>query len=137
MKTPKFKNLDEFLDYLPDDEKEVTLFLRQLILENVPNVREKLSYNVPYFYLNKSVCFLWPGSVLWGSKRQYNGVRFGFTHGHLLPKELDYFKIENRKYVVYRDFLTVKEIDIDLLKLYLFEAIEIDAQGSKRTSRSG
>lgn len=126
MKTPKFKSINDFLDYLPPDELKVTLFLRDIVKSCLPQCTEKLSYNVPYFYVNKSVCFIWPGSILWGNKRQYNGVRFGFTRGNQLSQDLDYFKLQHRKFVSYRDFTRIEEVDVDLLKAYLFEAAELD-----------
>lgn len=124
---PKFRDLSDLLNYLPENERRLTVYLRDMVLECLPNCTEKISYNVPYFYLNKSVCFIWPGAVLWGSKRMYDGVRFGFTKGHLLSNEPDYFKREHRKYVTFRDFTSIDEIDTDLLRMYLFEAAEIDS----------
>ena len=47
-----FRNVDDFLDYLPDNELEIVQFLRQLIVDCIPNCTEKLAYNVPYYYKN-------------------------------------------------------------------------------------
>lgn len=66
MTNPKFKSVVECLGLLPESERQITQFLRQIVLDNLPNCTEKLSYNVPYYFLNKSICFIWPGSVLWG-----------------------------------------------------------------------
>jgi uncharacterized protein YdhG (YjbR/CyaY superfamily) len=126
MSNPKFQDVAHCIASLPDDERIVTEYLRQLIVEHIPNCTEKLSYNVPYYHLNKSICFLWPGSVIWGNKRMYDGVRMGFTKGHLIQNDVNYFKQGKRKYVSMRDFKTVADIDIDLVKMYLFKAIEID-----------
>ncbi len=128
MSTPKFNDVSDLMHFLPDNEKQITQFLRDVVLEYLPQCEEKLSYNVPYFFLNRAVCFIWPGSVLWGKKRQYDGVRFGFTSGHLLSRDLDYFKLDHRKYVTYRDFQSIEEIDIDIMKAYLFEAKEMDQE---------
>ena len=64
MQSVKFQHVNEFLDYLPEEELRVTEALRELILETIPNCREKLSYNVPCYHRHKSIGFLWPGSVL-------------------------------------------------------------------------
>jgi len=56
----------------------------------------------------------------------YDGVRMGFTKGHLIQNDVNYFKQGKRKYMSARDFKTVADIDIDLVKMYLFKAIEID-----------
>lgn len=126
MQNVKFQSVAEFLAFLPPEELEVVEFLRQLIYDCIPDVSEKLSYNVPYFKRHKTICFLWPGSVLWGKKQTYTGVRFGFTQGYLLSDELGYLKLEGRKQVAWRDFQSIQEIDVELLQMYLYEAAVID-----------
>jgi hypothetical protein len=98
--------------------------LRDLILETIPDVTEKLSYNVPYYYRNRRICFIWPPSVPWG-KVPLNGVMLGICEGHLL-KDHHYFTLDHRKRVASRSFDIVTNRDIDLIRSYLFEAIEID-----------
>lgn len=126
MQNVKFQSVAAFLAFLPPEELEVVEFLRQLIYDCIPDASEKLSYNVPYFKRYKTICFLWPGSVLWGKKQSYTGVRFGFTQGHLLSNELGYFKLEGRKQVAWRDFQSIEEIDVELLQMYIYEAAVID-----------
>lgn len=129
----KFRSIEECLHALPSKELTVTVFLRNLILDSIPTCHEKLSYNVPYYSGNQTICFIWPGSVLWGDKRMYDGVRLGFTKGHLLSNDLNYFEKGSRKFVIYKDFQSISDIDTDIVKLYLFEAAEIDHQLSKST----
>ena len=69
-----------------------------------------------------------PGSVLWGEKKSYDGVRLGLTHGYLLDNSMEYFEQGNRKYVIHRDFLSPQDIDHDIVKAYLQQAAEIDEQ---------
>ncbi len=123
---PKFKDIDEFLEYLPDDELQITLMLRKIVFHCLPNCTEKLSYNVPFYKVRKQVCFIWPASVLWGYSKTYDGVRFGFNKGYLMKDEIGFLSKGERKQVFWRDFKSEKEIDVDLLKAYLFEAVEID-----------
>lgn len=128
MQKVKFKSIEEFLDFLPDDERKMTLYLMNIVENSIANYRRKLSYNVPYYAKNKNICFIWPASVLWGKQKTYEGVRFGFTRGYLLNDEMNYLDKANRKQVYWRDFRNIHEIDEDLLKAYLFEAVEIDRQ---------
>ncbi|NER15473.1 DUF1801 domain-containing protein [Leptobacterium flavescens] len=132
MQNVSFGSVEEFLDYLPQDELEITLYLRKLILECFPNCTEKLSYNVPFYKRYSNVCFIWPASVLWGKKKTYEGVRLGFTKGYLLQDEIGFLSKENRKQVYWRDFKKLSEIDADLVKSYLFEAITIDELSKKQ-----
>ncbi len=56
------------------------------------------------------------------------GVRFGFSKGYLLTDEAGYLDKGIRKQVYWRDFTSVKEIDVDLLKAYIYEAAAIDEE---------
>ena len=125
-----FSSIEEFLDFLPDNELELVNFLRQIIHDCIPECKEKLAYNVPYFYRHSRICFIWPSSVPWGNVKQ-DGVMLGFTRGHLLNNELNYLEKGNRKKVYTKTFYKLKDIDTDLLKTYLFEAVEIDEQLKK------
>ena len=71
----KFKSLLEFWEFLPEKERIVVDVLRQIVLKNLPPYcKEKLSYNVPYYYGKRRICLIWPGSVPWGGIRE--GVFF-------------------------------------------------------------
>lgn len=131
MQNVKFKNVEEFLEFLPPDELKLTKFLRKIIFDCVPGITEKLSYNVPFYKRNKGMFFIWPASVLWGKKQTYKGVRFGFQQGNLINDEPNYLEKGERKQVYWKDLTSIKEIDIDLLKAYIFEAVEIDGKFRK------
>jgi hypothetical protein len=124
----KFKTVQEFLDYLPEEELKVVKFLRNLVLDCLPDVQEKLSYNVPFYSIHSGICFIWPSSVKWGKGHSWTGVRFGFQQGNLLADEIDYLDKGERKQVYWKNFSSVKEIDVDLLKSYLFEAAIVDQE---------
>lgn len=128
MQQVKFGSVNEFLDYLPEDELEVVEALRSIVLSAMPNCREKLSYNVPFYFLNRAVCFIWPQSVLWGKKEMDHGVRIGFHKGYLMDDPDGYLDRGNRKQVYTRDFKTRQEIDPKILRSYLFQAIVLDEQ---------
>jgi hypothetical protein len=131
MQDVAFKNVSDFLNYLPKDELEITNFLRQMVLEIMPHAKEKLSWNIPSYSINKSICFIWPASVKWGKKETYVGVRFGFMHGNLLNPANTYFDLGKRKMVSWRDFKSITEIDAEILKATIYEAMFVDEQFSK------
>ncbi len=128
MQNVSFKTIDEFLGFLPENELAIVEVLRELILEAIPEVREKLTYNVPYYSGKKKICFIWPGAVFWGSKRTYDEVRLGFVHGHLMHDDINYLEKEGRKQVYYKSFSHVDEIGEDILRAYLMDAVMIDEQ---------
>lgn len=119
----KFKSLDEFLHFLPESEYQITQQLRQMVLNEVPGVEEKLSYNVPYYKRNKGLFFIWPGAVLWGKKRTYDGVRFGFQRAHLLEDPFEWLNRGERKQVAWHDFQTLSNTDLELLRYFIHEAV--------------
>ena len=123
-----FRDVDEFLDALPEDELKVVIKLRSIVLDCIPHVTEKLAYNVPFYQLHRNICFIWPASVLWGVKRTFDGVRFGFTNGNLLRDEINYLDKGNRKQIYWKVFSNTGDIDKDLLKAYIYEAVELDAR---------
>jgi len=127
-----FKNVEEFLDFLHEDELKIVEALRNIIFNCIPDAIEKLTYNVPFYKRHKNICFIWPASILWGTKQTHKGVRIGFNSGYLLQDEVNFLDKGNRKQVYWKEFLSTQDIDIDLLKSYLYEAAIIDDQlGSK------
>ena len=98
-----FHSVEEFLEYLPDSERKLTDFLRQIILDCIPECKEKLAYNVPYYYRHSRICFIWPSSIQWGNVKK-DGVLFGFAKGHLLNEDFNYLEKDNRKQVYTKTF---------------------------------
>jgi len=127
MQPVNFKDVDEFLDYLPEQERVVVEFLREIVFDCIPDAREKLSYNVPYYSRNRRICFIWPSSVPWGKVKK-EGVMFGFCTGHLLTDDIGYLEKGNRKIVYTKTFFTSGEVDVNLLKSFILEAVELDHQ---------
>lgn len=126
-----FRNVEEFLEYLPDDERRIVNALRKIILDCMPNGKEKLAYNTPFYYQHKRVCYLWPSSVPWGGIKERGIVVLGFCKGQILSDDIGYLNKDGRKEIATRRFTSVKDIDADLLKQYLYEALFIDEQTAK------
>ena len=122
----KIKNLVELFTILPDDERIIVDVLRQIILDVLPPYcKEKISYNVPFFYGNKGICIIWPSTVPRGGIKK--GVLLGFWYGNKL-KDVDGFLTRGtNKQVFYKIYQTPEEInDKPIIKL-LKEAIKVDA----------
>jgi hypothetical protein len=121
----KFDTVGQLLAFLPEDQLEMLEILRGLIFDTLPGIKEKLSFNVPFYSQHKGICYIWPGAVSWGSKT-WQGVEFGFNYGHLLDDEMNYLERGTRKQVFNKRFLASKEINLEILSAYLLEAAEID-----------
>ena len=124
----RFATVQECLDFLPADERALTEQLRELIVQEAPELHERLSFNVPFYKGRRDVCFLWPASVLWGKRKTYNGVRVGFSYGNLLKDAAGYLHSGERKQVCWRGFTTLTATDERTLRTLLREAIRVDAE---------
>lgn len=125
MQQVNFRTVQELLDYLPDDQRELVERLRELVFESIPAIEERLSFNVPFFKKNWNVCHIWPGAVAWGDKT-WAGVEFGFSYGNLLADEAQWLERGARKQVFSKRFFKISEVPEDLLRAYLREAAELD-----------
>lgn len=127
MQNVQFRSVGELLDFLDPERLEMVELLRELVLETVPEVEERLSFNVPFYRKYGALCFIWPGSVSWGST-VWEGVEFGFNNGHLLADEDRYLDRGKRKQVFTKRFFSVQEVtmNIDRLRVLLMEAAEVN-----------
>lgn len=121
-----FKTVGDCLDYLPENELRIVEPLRNLILETLPEPKEKLNFNVPYYQCFKNVCFIWPGSIPWGGIKQ--GVLLGFVHGHLLLDDEQYLQPGKRRFIKTRQFFNLADIDFGKVRYLLHEASAVDAE---------
>ncbi len=135
MQNKRFNSVEDFLEYLPDYERKIVDVLRAVVWDCIPDCIEKISYNVPYYYRHSRICFIWPSSIPWGNVKM-NGVQLGFCNGYLLKDDIQYLEKGNRKQVYIKTFQDVKEIDVDLARNYLYEAVEIDALIKKEKKNS-
>ncbi len=121
----KFYSMVEFWEYLPSEERLIVDHLRQIVLTTLPcSCKEKLTYNVPYYYGKKRICMIWPASVPWGGIK--SGVLFGFCYGNKLKDVDAYLTHGTNKQVFYKIFNSITEIDQTALIDLLNEAVELD-----------
>lgn len=118
-----FQDLDDFFEYLPSNELRLVKTLRTLIMDTIPEIKEKISYNVPFYHFKKNICFIWPESIPWGG--DISGVQIGFTRGHLLD-HAGYLQEGKRQFVRSKSFKRISESDFDILTDLLLQAHEID-----------
>ena len=122
----KFNSYVEFYEYLTPEHRVMVSMLKELIQDTVPDVKEKLSWNVPFFYKKKTICFIWPGSVPWG-KKTYEGVQLGFTRAHKM-KSNTFLEKGKRKQVFTKTFYSPEEIEdnVEIIIELLNEANSLD-----------
>lgn len=125
----KFSSIDDFLEYLPEEEFSIVQFLQRLIRESLPDCKAKLSYNVPFYSRHRRICFIWPSAIPWGGIEK--GVALGFCRANEMVLEDDFLSFGKKKVVATVTFQSVKEIPIEKVRQLLFEASIIDEQFAK------
>lgn len=128
---PKIRSLVQLYELLPENERLIVDVLRGLIKEQLsPNGKEKISYNVPFFYANKSICLVWPSTVPRGGIRK--GVMLAFWYGNKLKDKDGYLTHGTNKQIFYKIFHHVDKIDSKPISRLLREAIELDKKWNRR-----
>ena len=121
----KIRSLLHLFEILPENERIIVDVLRQIILENLPAYcREKISYNVPFFYGKKGICIIWPSTIPRGGIKE--GVLLGFWYGNKLNDVDNYLTHGSNKQIFYKIFKSPEEIDETAIVKLLQEALRID-----------
>lgn len=118
-------SLIQLFDRLPEDQRIMVDVLRQIIIENLPSYcKEKISYNVPYYYGNRGICIIWPAAIPRGGIKE--GVLLGFWQGNKLKDEENYLTRGTNKKIFYKIYRDVEEIDEVAIVKLLNEAVLLD-----------
>ena len=122
----KIRSLLDLFELLPENERIIVDVLRQIIIENLPVAcKEKISYNVPFFYGKKGICIIWPATIPRGGIK--TGVLLGFWYGNKLNDIDNYLTHGTNKQIFYKIFHSPEDIDERAIKKLLKEAVRIDA----------
>ena len=121
----KIRSLLQLYELLPENERVITDVLRQIVKDNLPAYcKEKISYNVPFFYGKKGICIIWPATVPRGGIK--HGVLFGFWYGCKLKDADNYLTHGTNKQIFYKIFYSPKEINSKAIIKLLKEAVKFD-----------
>jgi len=127
MSKERIKSLVQLYDLLPEDEKIIVDVLRHIVIETLPSYcKEKISFNVPYFYGKKGICIIWPSTIPRGGIRK--GVLFGFWYGNKLNDVNNYLVQGTNKQIFYKIYHTPEEINVREIVRLLKEAVKLDKQ---------
>jgi len=127
--TIKIKSILQLYDVLPENERLITDVLRQIVIQHLPaTCKEKISYNVPFFYGKRGICIIWPATIPRGGIKE--GVLLGFWYGNKLNDTDNYLIHGRNKQIFYKIFKSAEEIDEDAIVNLLKEAVRIDRSPS-------
>jgi len=96
--------------------------LRRLILENIPNVKEEIKWNCPFYSYKGILCFINP---------RKDCVDLGFYQGHLLSNENGILDTDG-KTVRHIKYVTIDDIDEYKLLEVINEAVLINEELQKK-----
>ncbi|MEP6949045.1 MAG: DUF1801 domain-containing protein [Ginsengibacter sp.] len=123
----KINSILSLYEAISENEKIITDVLRQIITENLPaTCKEKISFQVPFFYGKKGICIIWPASIPRGGIKK--GVLLGFWYGNKLMDIDNYLTHGTNKQVFYKIYNSVKDINERAIVKLLKEAIKLDKQ---------
>lgn len=121
----KMRSIVHLYEILPEEERLIVDILRQIITESLPaNCKEKISYNVPFFYGNKGICIVWPSTVPRGGIKK--GVLLGFWYGNKLKDADHYLTHGTNKQIFYKIYYAAEDINVRAIKKLLKEAVAVD-----------
>lgn len=125
----KIKSLLHLYESIPGEQRVIVDVLRQIVSENLPSTcKEKISYNVPFFYGKKGICIIWPSAIPRGGIKE--GVLLGFWYGNQLEDADNYLTHGSNKQIYYKIFRSADEIDEKAISKLLKEAVKLDRQGA-------
>ena len=127
----KIRSLVQLYDLISEEEKIIVDVLRQIVKESLPAYcKEKISYNVPFFYGHRSICLIWPASIPRGGIKE--GVLLGFWYGNRLKDKGRYLLHGSNKQIYYKIFKSAGEIEAEPLVEIIKEAAKLDQSFTKR-----
>ena len=130
----KIKSLIHLYEILPENERIIVDVLRQIIIHYLPSTcKEKISYNVPFFYGKKSICIVWPSTIPRGGIKK--GVLLGFWYGNKLKDVDNYLTHGSNKQIFYKIFYDADDINEKAIAKLLKEAVRLDEQPFKKKLR--
>ena len=130
----KIRSIPQLYEVLPVHERLITDVLRQIVTENLPaTCKEKISFNVPFFYGRKGICIIWPSTIPRGGIK--DGVLLGFWYGNRLADIDNYLTHGTNKQIFYKIFKSVEDIDEEAIVKLLFEAVGVDESWDKHVKK--
>jgi len=122
----KIRSVLQLYELIPEKEKIIVDVLRQIIKSTLPaNVKEKISFNVPFFYGNRGICIIWPASIPRGGFKK--GVLLGFWYGNKIKDVDNYLTHGSNKKIFYKIYSSVNDINVKAIEKLLKEAAKFDA----------
>jgi len=109
--------ISDYLYQLTSKQAGIVQFLHDLIMEN-PTIEVKRRWNLPFYYRKSWICYF---NIL-----KNGNVEWAFTRGNELSNENQWLEARGRKQIYSVNFASVHDIELELAKITLQEALLLD-----------
>lgn len=110
-------NIQNYIDNCDSLFIPIVIRIRSIIKSTIPDIEEKLSYGVPFFYHHGPLCYI---------NVRKKCIDLGFTKGYALSNKQGVLESKNRKQVPTISFYNESEIDELTIKEILFKAATLN-----------
>lgn len=83
------RTVDEYIESLPDNKRIICELVREIILENVPGIEEKLSFKIPFYHYFGMFMYL---------NNTKDGIDVAFCRGKDLLNEFPQLSLKKQSY---------------------------------------
>ena len=109
--------VESYIENQNEPMREMMDILRYIILSANTDMKEKISYGIPFFYMQKNICYL--------NQTKY-GLDLGIVKGIGINRNFPGLELKDRKQVKTIRFQKLDDIDFELIHQILDEAIKLD-----------
>ena len=89
---PKYLDIDDYIESKDNSLKPLLAHIRKVIMLSHPNIREQISWSVPFFYCFDYLCYM-------NVSKKTKGVEVCFAKGCQLNNESGLLEAKNRKLI--------------------------------------
>ena len=105
--------VDEYIESLPDEKRDIAEQVREMILSLIPNVKEKLSFKIPFYHYHGMFCYI---------NEVKDGIDLGLCRGKDLVNVLPQLEQGKRVMVASVIIRSTKEIQTKQIEEVLLTA---------------
>ena len=120
--------VESYIYKLEGEQREIMSYLHDLLSQRY-QMTYKLRYKVPFYDMKKWLCYLNPQKK--STTMLNGGIELCFLHGRWMVDPQGALDAKNRVQIAGITYLSLEDINEEILEILIKEAIEIDDKFSK------
>ncbi len=117
------RDVDEYIDALPEKEQRIAKTIRAMLLDLVPGIQEKISFKIPFYHYFGMFCYI---------NKIENGIDFGLCRGIDLAYAFPALEIKNRAIVATVSLYEMADIEIKEIRSIITAAALWNEEARKK-----